>query len=139
MIVGLDHDDHQELKRTIDFLKDINIGSVVLWVLTPLPGTDLYEEMKLNGRITDTDWSKYDASKVVYAPLHFTPKELNDEFWEIYLELYSLQSIFKHTMHFFRSSKKPLSQLLIDLKLQFYTRAQLKDHTHPMAMGVHRI
>ncbi|MHB8772090.1 MAG: B12-binding domain-containing radical SAM protein [Syntrophales bacterium] len=139
MIVGLDHDTHHELRRTIDFLKDINIGSVVLWVLTPLPGTDLYEEMKLNGRILDTDWSKYDASRVVYLPLHFTPQELNDEFWKIYLELYSWSSVFKHTVRFFRSPRKPLSQLLIDLKLQYYTRAQLIDHTHPMAMGVHRI
>ncbi len=139
VIVGLDHDDHRELKRTIAFLKDINIGSVVLWVLTPLPGTDLYEEMKRAGRILDTDWSRYDASRVVYQPLHFTPQELSDEFWEMYLELYSWPRVFRHTVRFLRSRRKPLSQLLVDLKLQYYTRVQLIDRTHPMAMGVQRV
>lgn len=139
MIVGFDHDNHDELKKTINYLKDINIGSVILWILTPLPGTDLYEEMKNNGRIIETDWSKYDASHVVYEPLHFTQKELYDEFWKNYLELYSLFNVFKHTVRFFNSQRKPLNQLVIDLKLQFYTRTQLKDHNHPMAMGVHRI
>jgi radical SAM superfamily enzyme YgiQ (UPF0313 family) len=138
MIVGLDHDDHYELEKTIKFLKDINIGSVVLWILTPLPGTDLYDEMKLDGRIFETDWSKYDASNVVYTPLHFTPKELYDAFWKNYLDLYSMYNMFRRTVRFFTSPRKPIKQLIIDLQLQFYTRTQLKDYNHPMAMGVHR-
>ncbi len=139
MIVGLDHDDYHELEKTIEFLKDINIGSVVLWVLTPLPGTDLYEEMKGNGRIIETDWSKYDASYVVYQPIHFTPKELQDLFWKNYLDLYSMYNMFRRTVRFFTSPGKPVKQLIIDLQLQLYTRTQLKDHNHPMAMGVYRI
>jgi radical SAM superfamily enzyme YgiQ (UPF0313 family) len=139
MIVGLDHDDYHELEKTINFLKNINIGSVVLWILTPLPGTDLYAEMKSNGRIFEADWSKYDASHVVYTPLHFTPKELYDEFWKNYLDLYSMYNMFRRTVRFFTSPGKPLKQLIIDLQLQFYTRTQLKDHNHPMAMGVHRV
>jgi radical SAM superfamily enzyme YgiQ (UPF0313 family) len=139
MIVGFDNDNRLELKKTINLLKDINIGTVVLWMLTPFPGTDLYEEMKRNGRIIETDWSKYDLLHVVYEPLHFTPKELYDEFWKYFLELYSLRNIFKHTVHFLNSQKKPLDQLLIELKTQFYVRTILKDHNHPMNMGIHRI
>ena len=139
MIVGLDHDDHYELEKTIKFIKDINIGSVVLWILTPLPGTDLYDEMKLNGRIFETDWSKYDASNVVYTPLHFTPKELYDAFWKNYLDLYSIYNMVRHTIRFITSPRKPFKQLIIDLKLQSYTRTQLKEYNHPCAMGVHRI
>lgn len=139
LIFGLDHDDYHQLKKTIDFFKKINIGNIVLWILTPLPGTDLYDEMKCDGRIIEIDWSKYDLIHVVYMPTHFTPKELYDEFWKRYLELYSVYNIFRKTMNFFNSPEKPLNQLFRDLKLQYHTREQLKAHNHPYSMGINRI
>jgi radical SAM superfamily enzyme YgiQ (UPF0313 family) len=139
LIVGFDHDNYHEFKESINFLKKINIGNVVLWILTPLPGTDLYDEMKRNGRIIETDWSKYDCSQVVFQPMNFSPKDLHNEFIRSYYDLYSAYNIIRRTMPFFSSQGKPLNQLIIDLKLLFHTRKQLKNNDHPYSMGIHRL
>jgi radical SAM superfamily enzyme YgiQ (UPF0313 family) len=139
LIFGLDQDNYHQLKKTINFFNKTNIGHVVLWILTPLPGTELYSEMMHDGRIFDTDWSKYDLNHVVYTPIHFTPKELYDQFWECYLEFYSAYNIFKRAIPYFNSPDKPLNKLYMELLIQFYMRKQLKDHNHPYSMGIERI
>jgi hypothetical protein len=45
-------------------------------VLTPFPGTPLFEEMERSGRIIDKDWAKYDFNHVVFQPLHMSAEEL---------------------------------------------------------------
>ena len=37
-------------------------------MLTPFPGTPLFEELQRQGRITDRDWSHYDFGHVVFEP-----------------------------------------------------------------------
>jgi radical SAM superfamily enzyme YgiQ (UPF0313 family) len=139
LIFGLDHDNYDQLKKTIDFFYKTNIGDIVLWILTPLPGTDLYSEMMNDGRIFETDWSKYDLNHVVYTPMHFTPKELYDQFWKCYLELYSASNIFKRAIPYFNSPDKKLKKLSMELLIQLYMRKQLKAHNHPYSMGIDRI
>jgi radical SAM superfamily enzyme YgiQ (UPF0313 family) len=45
-------------------------------ILVPLPGTELFEKLKNENRITNFDWSKYDGHHVVYKPNKITPLEL---------------------------------------------------------------
>ena len=139
LIVGLDQDNYYQLKETIDFFVKTNIGYIVLWILTPLPGTDLYHEMMRDGRIIVTDWSKYDLNHVVFTPVHFTPKELYDNFWKFYLGLYSAHNIFRRSMHYFNTAEQPFNQFYRELLIQFYTRKQLKAHNHPYSMGINRV
>jgi radical SAM superfamily enzyme YgiQ (UPF0313 family) len=139
LMFGLDQDDYHQLKKTIDFFVKMNIGYIVLWIVTPLPGTDLYDEMMRDGRIIETDWSKYDLNHVVYTPIHFTPKELYDKFWKCYLELYSGYNIFRRSMHYFVTAEKPFNQLYKELFLHFYARKQLNAHNNPYSMGINRV
>jgi len=123
----------------MEFFKKTNIGYIVLWVLTPLPGTELYSEMMHDGRIFETDWSKYDLNHVVYTPINFTPKELYDQFWKCYLEFYSANNIFTRAIHYLNSPDKPPNKFHMELLIQFYMRKQLKAHNHPYSMGIDRI
>lgn len=53
MIVGMDGDDTSVFEETLRFLEQTQIDALQLNILTPLPGTPLYEEMAHAGRVTD--------------------------------------------------------------------------------------
>ena len=42
-------------------------------ILTPLPGTPLFEELDAAGRIFEKRWQLYDAHHVVYGTCVMTP------------------------------------------------------------------
>ena len=52
------------------------IDTVMLNILTPLPGTQQFADLDAEGRIIDRDWSFYDAQHVVFRPRHMTPLHL---------------------------------------------------------------
>ena len=138
IILGFDHDDPEQLRLTVEFLKKAKILNIVLFILTPLPGTELYSEMNSANRIFDKDWTKYDTWHVVYQPKHFAPDQLEREYWRIYTELYSPRSILRKIS---KQIKKPhinFSGLYNDIRIQIYTHSQLRRYEHPFSMGIGR-
>jgi radical SAM superfamily enzyme YgiQ (UPF0313 family) len=75
-IFGFDHDDTGVFERTIEFIQRSRIELPTFSVLTPFPGTPLWERLTEEGRIFDMDWSHYDMSRVVFSPNRMTPDQL---------------------------------------------------------------
>jgi len=66
VIFGFDEDRVEVFEKTLKLLDRMGIDAIQVSVLTPLPGTRLYEEMA--ERIYDHDWSHYDYRHVVFEP-----------------------------------------------------------------------
>jgi hypothetical protein len=64
-------------------------------ILTPYPGTLLYERFIDEKRIIDFDLRSYNTSHVVFIPKSMTPEELNKGYLWIYKEFYSVRNIVK--------------------------------------------
>ena len=75
-IFGLDHDDETVFEKTINFIKKNKIKKPVFSILTPYPGTKLYQRLEQENRIIDRDWSKYDFGHVVIKPKLMSPETL---------------------------------------------------------------
>jgi len=75
-ILGTDQDDKKSVKETVRFAQDSGITSVQFLILTPLPGSEVYGQLKAADRILFKDWSLYDAHHVVFKPKNFTIAEL---------------------------------------------------------------
>ncbi|MFO7570046.1 MAG: radical SAM protein, partial [Smithellaceae bacterium] len=75
IIFGFDVDEPTVFKRTLQTLDRIGIDAIQVSVLTPLPGTQLFESLK--ARIFDTNWEHYDYKHVVFHPTHMLPEELD--------------------------------------------------------------
>ncbi len=76
MIVGFDGDDEDAIDRTEEFMVRNNIDFPGASVLTPLPGTVIYEEMERENRLITKDWSKYCFQTVVFKPKLMSPELL---------------------------------------------------------------
>jgi radical SAM superfamily enzyme YgiQ (UPF0313 family) len=75
-VFGFEGDDWETVETTIRFIRQMKLTSVQLFLLTPLPGSDLFRRLVAEERIASFDWGLYDTHHVVYCPRGFTPFEL---------------------------------------------------------------
>ena len=93
-ILGLDEDDKDVFKRTVNFAQEMRLESAQFAWPVPYPGTALGESLDKAGRIVTKDWSQYETNVV------FEPKLMSQEILQMghkwaWLEFYSLLSIWR--------------------------------------------
>jgi len=99
LIFGLDHDDEGVFERTLHFCEKNRIELPSFFLLTPLPGTPLFERMESEGRLLHKDWAQYNGATVVFKPRLMTEETLQRGFNWACKEAYSWGSIFKRVFH----------------------------------------
>jgi len=102
-IFGTDNDDVSVFSDVLRFIEKTHLEAVIFSILTPFPGTRIYQTMLQKNRLLHTDWEKYDMNQVVYQPQKMTPQELQEGFNWAYKRLYGYRSIFKRLFPFSRS------------------------------------
>ncbi len=129
-VFGLDDDDMDVFKRTVDWGVENAITTSTYHILTPYPGTKLFNDMEAEGRILSYNWDLYDTRNVVYKTRRLSAEQLKTGYDNAYKDFYSWSNIFNassrhdnilHTLkHFFYTSgwKKfePLWNFLIKTK-----------------------
>jgi len=105
-IFGFDDDTPEVFKKTVEFIEELKLEAVQFGILTPFPGTPLWEKLKKENRIIDFNWSNYDIAHVVFQPKNLTPEELREGFLWAYRRIYSLPSILKRLSGVLRDIKR---------------------------------
>lgn len=111
-VVGLDHDTRDIFPATFRFIMDHSIDGAIINILTPYPGTALYEDYESEGRIFDHDWTNYYNSNVVYYPKGMTPAELMDGYYWLMRELYKPRNMAKRI---FKRKKNVTSRIALNV------------------------
>lgn len=119
-IFGFDHDDKDVFKRTVDFVYKEKIDMPQFSILTPLPGTALYEKLEKEGRIFCKDWSKYTGNHCVFYPMKMTAEELEAGLRWAYKEANTFLHLARRSLCF--SKRFPVS-----LTLNFYFHKIVKE------------
>ncbi|MFO8077502.1 MAG: radical SAM protein [Thermoplasmatota archaeon] len=107
IIFGFDEDTPDIFDMTLEKIYDINMDVLEINILTPYPGTPLYDRLKKQGRIFTHDWSKYNQVDVVFEPKHMSPEELKAGARKIAKEFYSHYNIMKRNAQMFSIIKGP--------------------------------
>jgi radical SAM superfamily enzyme YgiQ (UPF0313 family) len=94
-VFGLDDDDNDVFKRTVDWGVCNGLTTATYHILTPYPGTRLYQTMKEEGRILHHNWSRYDTRQVVYKTRGLSATELKNGYDWSYRSFYSWSNIWK--------------------------------------------
>lgn len=92
-VFGMDNDDESVFERTVEWAISQGIETATFHILTPYPGTALYERLVTQGRITSQDWNLYDTRHVVFRPIGLTPAALEAGYWRAYQDFYKWGSI----------------------------------------------
>lgn len=94
-VFGLDNDNKDVFKRTVDWGINNAITTATYHILTPYPGTNLYDSMQNSGRIISNDWDLYDTRHVVFETKGMTSEELINGYRWAYNEFYKWGNVFK--------------------------------------------
>jgi len=95
MMIGLDGDDASVFDRTFDFIMRNRIAVPRVFIVTPVPGTPLFDRMRRDGRLLREDFSRVNGGEVVFRPLRLTVDELQAGYWKLYRRLMSLPAILR--------------------------------------------
>ncbi|MFH0748815.1 MAG: radical SAM protein [Candidatus Bathyarchaeota archaeon] len=87
-IIGERKDTHQSIQKLRVFANEVDPDLAIFMVLTPFPGTDLYEVSKQNGWIEDENWTNYDMVHAVMSTETLSLEEVQEELYECYRSFY---------------------------------------------------
>ncbi len=118
-VFGLDGDTPETFPATLEWIVKNRIETVTSHILTPYPGTVLYERMKEEGRILTRDLSLYNTAHVVFQPKGMTPEELYDGYLWMYRQVYSLKNILRRRP---RAKEQRMGYWLFNLLYRKYGR-----------------
>ncbi len=95
IVLGLDEDNQEDIERAVHFAMSIDAYQLQPAVLTPLPGTPVYDQLEKEGRLLTENWEAHDFMTVTFKPKQMTCWELQDEFFKATKEFYNFHSSFK--------------------------------------------
>ena len=100
-VLGGEQDDRETVMQTVRSAIKWKIDTVQMVILTPLPGTPVYERLVSENRVTSFDWSQYDGHHVVYKPNKMSVWELQfGVMLEAMPKFYSLWQVTKAAVKF---------------------------------------
>jgi radical SAM superfamily enzyme YgiQ (UPF0313 family) len=87
-IIGFPEDTMESIKQTIDFAKSLNLDYAEFSILTPYPGSPIFNFALENDLLLTEDWSKYTAIEPVMKIKDLTEKQLKSFLQKAYISLY---------------------------------------------------
>ncbi|MBN2371567.1 MAG: radical SAM protein [Vicinamibacteria bacterium] len=91
-IFGFDNEDARIFAAAEKHIRQMDLEDALLYILTPYPGTPIFEQLKREGRLLVHERDKYGWANAVFQPARMSAEELEKGVQETYGRLY----------HFFR-------------------------------------
>ena len=113
IVFGFDSDGPDVFAHTLQACERLGIDGATVSILTPLPKTPIYDQLKAENRLLTENWSGYDGkTQVVFTPHNMTAAELLAGYMDFRRKFYSFGSFFRRMRV---SGSHPLYNLLINL------------------------
>ena len=87
-IIGSPYETKEDMKATLRFALKLDPDYAQFSILTPYPGTEIYEEAKEKGLLLSTNFDDYTAGKPVLRNLYMSPEEISRFLKYCYLRFY---------------------------------------------------
>ena len=125
-IIGFPNDDEAEIQNHLNVLKGLRPTVASFFILTPIPGTEQYDDFRKAGWITERNLDRFDATYPTWSHPILSPKRLEDLLYHCYVSYYG-----------FLLKTGGLSDE--EQRIAIYHRYTAAQRTHPMSGGVDRL
>jgi radical SAM superfamily enzyme YgiQ (UPF0313 family) len=119
-IFGFDSDDWRDCMGTVRFAQRAELVMSCYPILTPYPGTQLFDKYQAEGRLLTTDWDKYNGSTVVFRPARMTEGQLRHAQLAAFHEFFAPRSIFARLKLWPPKRNSYLANMAIYRGLKYY-------------------
>ena len=92
---GFDDDGPEVFEETVRWIESNRLECATFHILTPYPGTPLFGQMELEGRLLHKDWRLYDTAHAVFRPRRMTVAQLEAGYAWTYQRVFSNASIWR--------------------------------------------
>jgi len=110
-IMGTDGDTVDSLRELGDFVERARIAIPRFYILTPIPGTELFRQYRQDGRLLHENYELYTSTHCVFRPARMTPEELEAAYGRMVSRIYSLPSIATRVLRNRNFARHPLLHL----------------------------
>lgn len=111
-IFGFDTDTIDVFEKTDEFVKTNDIEFPEALILTPYPGTPIYNKFEKENRIITKEWNKYDLKHVVFQPKNMSPEELLNNDLDLFKKWYKHSIIWKKSLKRLKKGYHPFINTL---------------------------
>jgi len=125
-IIGFPADDENEILHHIEILKSLRPKVASFYILTPIPGTEQYDEFRKAGWITEQNLDRFDATFPTWIHPNLSHERLLDLLYHCYVKFYG-----------FLLRNNGLSEE--DKRIAIFGRYSASQRMHPMSGGVDRL
>jgi anaerobic magnesium-protoporphyrin IX monomethyl ester cyclase len=88
LIIGQRKDTCESIGRLKEFANELDPDFVMFGILTPFPGTEIYEEAIRNSWIKDKNWSHYDMIHAIMPTETLSVNEVQEQLYDCYRDFY---------------------------------------------------
>ena len=125
-IIGFPDDDEDEIGHHLELLKELRPTVATFFVLTPIPGTEQYDDFRKNGLITERNLDRFDTTYPTWLHPTLSHKQLEDQLYHCYVS-YSGFLL------------KTGGLTLPEQRQAVFHRLQAAQRVHPMSGGFDRL
>jgi radical SAM superfamily enzyme YgiQ (UPF0313 family) len=136
-IIGFPEDTAEGIEEHLHELIRLSPDIASFYILTPVPGTQQYDEFRLNGRIFEANLDRFDGTCPVYTHDFLEAAQLRDTLFECYRRFYSVAHLARFCI---RNRKAAFTRgVTPHMGLPFFSRYAASRRMHPMSGGVGRV
>jgi anaerobic magnesium-protoporphyrin IX monomethyl ester cyclase len=83
-IIGHRKDSHESIEAVREYSDYLDPDIASFFILTPFPGTEIFEKARKLGWIEDYNWANYDMVHALMPTEHLTMMEVQEELYKCY-------------------------------------------------------
>ena len=133
-IIGFPEDTIEGVREHMDALVELSPDAASFYILTPIPGTQQYDEFLAAGRIFEANLDRFDGTNVVWSHDQLDPSRLRQLLFDCYHRFYSVRRLMRSHLKKCRTYVAACG-----LGLDLFSRYSAYRRMHPMSGGIGRV
>ena len=140
-ILGFPSDTEAGIADHLATLRALAPDVASFYVLTPIPGTEQYAELRAAGLVTEPDLDRFDGACVTWRHPNLSPEAWTAALWRCYREFYPAADVARKLARIARGPRdfRKRAALLSVAGYSAQSRWSVLRRAHPMAGGIGRV
>ena len=136
-IIGFPEDSAASIHQNLDVLRDLRPNTASFYILTPIPGTEQYDDYLRAGWITEQNLDRFDGTTTTWRHPNLSWPELQSLLFRCYQKFYDIRHILYTAMEGFH--REAIRGFLAYLGNPLFSRFSAAKRLHPMSGGIGRV
>jgi radical SAM superfamily enzyme YgiQ (UPF0313 family) len=137
-IIGFPGESEPDVREHVRVLRSLEPDLASFYILTPIPGTDQYEDFLAAGWITERNLDRFDGQQMTWTHDAFEADELQTLLFDCYRSFYSSRRIGRTLINNLKT-RRIFPDLIPGIAVTLFHRYCAWKQVHPMSGGVGRI